>query len=117
MRVRAIFKEKGEFGFYDNARRYDGDEFEIGHERHFSEKWMQRIDSPEDILEQGTNTSEELVMDAPAPDITIVTDSIEESPDVTYSSGEVPEGSEPVSTPRRRRGRPRKEFVSGVSTG
>lgn len=30
-------------GYYDHKRRYPGDEFELEHNSHFSEKWMERV--------------------------------------------------------------------------
>ena len=30
-------------GYYDHQRRYPGDEFELTHKTHFSEKWMKEV--------------------------------------------------------------------------
>jgi|CXWL01.1.fsa_nt_gi hypothetical protein len=35
--------ERKAVGYYDLKRRYDGDEFELSQEQHFSETWMERI--------------------------------------------------------------------------
>jgi hypothetical protein len=43
MKVKAKFTV-GKFGFYGGIRRYDGDEFELSDPKHFSEKWMVKLD-------------------------------------------------------------------------
>jgi hypothetical protein len=43
MRVRAKFAAD-KFGFYGTKRRYDGDEFELDDPKHFSSKWMEKLD-------------------------------------------------------------------------
>jgi len=43
-RVRAVFPSGG-FGFDGQARRYDGDEFEI-EEQAFSSSWMEKLEQP-----------------------------------------------------------------------
>lgn len=43
MRVRAKFADN-KFGFYGSARRYDGDEFELDDPKHFSDKWMEKVE-------------------------------------------------------------------------
>lgn len=43
MKVRATF-QNGKFGFYGDKRRRDGDEFELSDPKHFSEKWMIKIE-------------------------------------------------------------------------
>lgn len=43
MRVKAKFSNN-KFGFYGGIRRYDGDEFELSDPKHFSEKWMVKLE-------------------------------------------------------------------------
>lgn len=43
MKVKAKFTV-GKFGFYGGIRRYDGDEFELSDPKHFSEKWMVKLE-------------------------------------------------------------------------
>jgi hypothetical protein len=43
MKVKAKFPV-GKFGFYGGVRRRDGDVFEIESPKHFSEKWMVKIE-------------------------------------------------------------------------
>lgn len=35
-----------QLGFYGNVRRREGDVFDIAHEKHFSERWMERTEAP-----------------------------------------------------------------------
>lgn len=44
--------ERKAVGYYDLKRRYDGDEFELSSEKHFSDTWMELVGlSPEPALE------------------------------------------------------------------
>lgn len=43
MRVKAKFSNN-KFGFYGDKRRRDGDEFELSDPKHFSEKWMVKLE-------------------------------------------------------------------------
>jgi hypothetical protein len=43
MRVRAKFADN-KFGFYGSKRRYDGEEFDLDDPKHFSEKWMEKVE-------------------------------------------------------------------------
>ncbi len=43
MKVKAKFAA-GKFGFYGGLRRYDGDVFEIEDDKHFSAKWMVKVE-------------------------------------------------------------------------
>ena len=46
MKVKAKFTDQTKFGFYGHKRRYNGDVFEIESEKHFSEKWMEKVSKP-----------------------------------------------------------------------
>ena len=43
MKVRAVFANDTDYGFYGEQRRYSGDVFTIKDESHFSKKWMEVI--------------------------------------------------------------------------
>jgi hypothetical protein len=43
MKVKAKFPN-GKFGFYGGARRRDGDVFELEDDKHFSAKWMVKVE-------------------------------------------------------------------------
>jgi hypothetical protein len=63
MKVKAKFTV-GKFGFYGGIRRYDGDEFELSDPKHFSEKWMVKLEDskrqrrPKFSEESGENGAE-----------------------------------------------------------
>lgn len=46
IKVRAVFSQPNQFGFYGTQRRRNGDVFEIETEKHFSNKWMERVNDP-----------------------------------------------------------------------
>lgn len=50
MRVKAKFPAN-KFGFYGGKRRYNGDEFVLASDAHFSEKWMISLELPKDADE------------------------------------------------------------------
>ena len=43
MLVRAKLKQ-GQYGFYGDKRRYDGDEFMLTDAKHFSKSWMEEVE-------------------------------------------------------------------------
>jgi hypothetical protein len=58
MKVKAKF-QNGKFGFYGGVRRKDGDEFEITDPKHFSEKWMEKVDEVKRARKPKTEVSDE----------------------------------------------------------
>ena len=58
MKVKAKFSQ-GKFGFYGDRRRYDGDEFELTDDSHFSEKWMIKLEDAKP--KRGRKPKEEVV--------------------------------------------------------
>ena len=53
MKVRAI-----ELGFYGTKRRRVGDEFELTEARHFSKKWMEKVDPDQEPVRRGRKPKE-----------------------------------------------------------
>lgn len=62
MKVKAKFPA-GKFGFAYDRRVYDGDEFELKDPKHFSSKWMEKLEDDEVKPRRGRKPASEQVAD------------------------------------------------------